>query len=48
MLDTYANLSQNSSDLINLPTIVDAISKAGGITPKSNIKSVSVKKIKTI
>lgn len=43
-LDTYPNLSQNSSDLINLPTIVDAISKAGGITPKSNIKSVSVKR----
>ena len=35
---------KNSSDLINLPTIVDAISKAGGITPKSNIKSVSVKR----
>ena len=43
-LDTYPNLSQNSSDFTNLPTIVDAISKAGGITPKSNIKSVSVKR----
>jgi len=33
-----------SSEFVNLPTIVDAISKAGGITPKSNIKSVSVKR----
>ena len=44
-LDMNTNFSQNSSsDFINFPTIVDAISKAGGITPKSNIKSVSVKR----
>ena len=32
------------SAYVNLPTIVDAISKAGGITPNSNLNSVSVKR----
>ena len=32
------------STYVNLPTIVDAISRAGGITPNSNLNSVSVKR----
>ena len=34
-----------SKSFISLPTVVDAISSAGGITPNSNIKSVSVKRL---
>ncbi len=32
------------SPYVSLPTVIDAISKAGGITTKSNIKSVNVKR----
>ncbi len=36
--------NDSDGDFVNLPTIVDAIAKAGGITPRSNLKSVLVKR----
>ena len=39
-----SNFNDPGGDFVNLPTVVDAISKAGGITPKSKLDSVLIKR----
>lgn len=39
-----SSLNNPQGDFVNLPTVVDAISKAGGITPQSKLNSVIIKR----